>query len=441
MMPGGGLMAVMRTAACLAVGSELLGDRELDGNSLIVARVLARYGVTMTEKRVVGDVVEQIARAVAELLERVDVVVVTGGLGPTVDDVTRAAVARGLGRELHPDAEVEGWIRERYVSLGRTMPELCRSMALVVDGSRPVRNTCGSAPGLVVEVGGRMLAVLPGVPHEMELMLERDLLPELERRAPGLTRRTRTLLLGGVMESEVEGRIGPLWERFGRDRMTILASPGVVRLLLQAVGSAADVAEALDGMEAAFRDALGDDVAGVEVAGLQQVVVGRLLAAGATLAAAESCTGGLLSARVTDLPGASGAFLGGVVCYSNAAKERLVGVPRALLETHGAVSEPVALALASGVRERFGADWGVGITGIAGPGGGTPDKPVGLVHWAVAGPGEVAHQQRVFGGSRAVVREWSVNAALDLLRRMLGARIPHHLPLRGGRDGCQNGDS
>jgi nicotinamide-nucleotide amidase len=219
------------------------------------------------------------------------------------------------------------------------------------------------------------------------------------------------------MESETEARVSPLYERFGDDRITILASPGAVRLLLCARGEEVRARARLDEMESAFRQVLGDDVAGVDVEGLHEVVLGLLERAGQTLATAESCTGGLVSSNLTEIPGSSAVFLGGIVSYSNSAKEELVGVPIELLEEHGAVSEPVARAMAAGVRERFRADWGVGITGIAGPGGGTADKPVGLVHWAVAGPGGVWHRQRVFGGDRNAVRRWSANAALDLLRR------------------------
>jgi len=411
----------VRSAACLAVGSELLGESALDSNSLAVTRLLLRHGVVVSEKRVVGDDEGLIATAVSELLERCDLVVVTGGLGPTVDDLTRRAVARALGRQIRSDALVEGWVHERYASLGRKMPEVCRSMAEVVEETRPLRNLTGSAPGIYAEVGEAILVALPGVPHEMEPMLERELVPELRRRAGGLLGAHRTLLLGGVMESEVEGRIRPLWDRLGRESLTILASPGVVRVVLKVVTGGGDASGRLDEMEREFRDVLGDDVAGVDVGGLQEVVVGSLTSRGETLAVAESCTGGLLGASITDVPGASVVFHGGVVCYSNRAKESMVGVPGDLIERHGAVSEPVARALASGVRVRFGADYGVGITGIAGPGGGTPEKPVGLVHWAVAGPGGVEHRQKVFGGGRAAVRTWSVNAALDLLRRTLVA--------------------
>ena len=408
-----------RTAACLAVGSELLGIQRLDSNSLKISRTLAQYGVVVEEKRVVGDSVEGIATAIRELMDRYDLVVVTGGLGPTADDVTREAVANALGREIAPDAEVEGWIRSRYAELGRHMPEVCTTMARVVSGSQPLRNARGSAPGILVEDRGHLLAVFPGVPWEMEEMLERDLVPEVARWSPGVMKLSRTLVLGGMVESDCEELIRHLYDRFGRENVTILASYGVLRLVLMAEGDEQSASSRIDGMEAAFREVLGNHVAGVDVPGLGDVVLDFLGARGESLATAESCTGGLISGALTDVPGASDVFLGGVVTYSNDSKERLIGVPHETLVEHGAVSEEVARAMAEGVRRRFEADWGIGITGIAGPSGGTDEKPVGLVHWAVAGSDGTSARHRVFLGNRSIVRKWSVNAALDHLRRRL----------------------
>ena len=408
-----------KTAACLAVGSELLGTRRLDSNSLTITRALARYGVTVEEKRVVGDSVERLAAAIRELFERHDVVVITGGLGPTADDITRDAVAAALDRKIEASAEVEGWIRARYAELGRQMPDICLTMARVVEGSEPLRNNRGSAPGLMIEEDGRLLAVFPGVPWEMDEMLERDLEPRVAQMCPGVCKVSRTLLLGGVVESDTEEQIQHLYENFGRENVTILAAYGVLRLVLSAEGEETTARNRLDAMEAAFREVLSDDVAGVDVGGLPEVVLESLRRRRQTLAVAESCTGGLMAAQLTDVPGASDVFLGGVVSYSNDAKERMIDVPHDLLVEHGAVSEKVARAMAEGVRARFGSDWGAGITGIAGPTVCTEEKPVGLVHWAVAGPGGVWAKHRVFLGNRSIVREWSLNATLDLLRRRL----------------------
>jgi nicotinamide-nucleotide amidase len=408
-----------KTAACLAVGTELLGDHRLDSNSLTVTSALARYGVTVEEKRVIGDSIERLAAAIRELFDRHDIVVITGGLGPTADDITRDGVPRAFDREIEPSAEVEGWIRARYADLGRQMPDICLTMARVVAGSEPLRNNRGSAPGLLLEDKGHVLAVFPGVPWEMEEMLERDLEPRVASLTSGVRNVSRTLLLGGVVESDTEEKVQHLYDEFGRENITILASYGVIRLVLSASGEDSATNSRLDAMEAAFQEVLGDDIAGVDVGSLPEVVLDGLRQKAHTMAAAESCTGGLVSAYLTDVPGASDVFLGGVVTYSNDAKEGFVDVPHEALVAHGAVSEEVARAMASGVRARFGSDWGLSITGIAGPTGGTDEKPVGLVHWAVAGPDGVTAKHHVFLGDRSIVREWSLNAALDLLRRRL----------------------
>ncbi len=408
-------------AGCIAVGSELLGDAKLDFNSLEITRTLETYGFDVVEKRVIGDSVERIAASVRELLDGCEVVIVTGGLGPTADDVTRAGVALALGRKLRHDAEVEGWIRERYERVGRSMPEIGRSMAMVVERSEVIRNAAGSAPGILIEDEGRLLAVLPGVPWEMRSMVESHLKPSLEKRFDGTIRRSRTLLIGGVVESEAEQRIRHLYDRFGRTNITILASFGALRLVLTASGTEVEATRDLDRMEKAFREILGDDVAGIDIPGLASAVVPELVRLGQTVATAESCTGGLIGAALTDVSGSSEAYMGGVVSYSNEVKEEMVGVPHDVLVENGAVSEPVARAMAEGVRDRFGTDWGLGVTGIAGPSGGTDEKPVGLVHWAVAGPSGVVAVHRVFPGDRPIVRQWSVNVVLDLLRRQLTA--------------------
>ncbi len=412
-------MHPISTAACLAVGSELLCGRRLDSNSLVVSTRLAGRGVRVTEKRVVGDDRDAVAGAIRELLTRVDLVVITGGLGPTADDVTREGVAAAFDLGLNPNAEVEAWIREGYLNRGRDMPAIAPSMARVVEGSRPLRNRRGAAPGLLLERGSKLVAALPGVPWEMRDMLEHELEPELARRGTGTVVLVRTLLLGGVVESDVEGRVHHLYDRFGRSNVSILASCGLVRLVMTAEGIPEAAGSRLDEMAAAFRTAVGADLAGVDVETLAEPLIAALEARGETLAAAESCTGGLVGAELTSVPGSSAVFLGGVVSYSNQAKETMVGVAHELLVAHGAVSEPVARAMAGGVRARFGTTWGIGITGIAGPAGGTVDKPVGLVHWAVAGPCGIRARQARFPGDRESVRRWSVNAALDLLRRTL----------------------
>lgn len=406
-------------AACIAVGSELLGRRKLDFNSLEITETLQSYGFDVVEKRVVGDRIEEIASAIHELMPRCEIVIVTGGLGPTCDDVTREAVAKAFGRKLRSDPEIEKWLLSRYQSMGRKMPEICRTMAEVVDGSRILKNSRGSAPGILVEEGGSLLAVFPGVPFEMREMLTTFLIPELKRRSQGRRRRLRTLLLGGVVESETETRIRHLYDGFGRENITILASFGVLRLVLSAEGDEESCARRLDEMESAFREILGEDTAGVDVDSLAEVAIAELTERGETLATAESCTGGMVGTELTSVSGASLVYSGGVISYSNEAKKRFLDVPADMLEKYGAVSAEVAGAMAKGVKNRFGTHWGLGVTGIAGPMGGSPEKPVGLVYWALAGPRAVVNSHRVFPGNREVIRRWSTNSVLDLLRRQL----------------------
>jgi len=405
------------TAACLAVGSELLGDVKTDRNSLEITATLAHYGFRVCEKRIVGDDADMIAAGLRELAARYEVVVVTGGLGPTADDVTREGVAAAFDRQLGPDPVVERRLAEWFRKLGRSMPDICRSMARVVEGSKVLVNDRGAAPGLMVETNGCLVAVFPGVPWEMRGMLARDLVPELERRSGGVGLSRRTLLLGGVVESQIEQKISPLYERFGRENVTILASFGVLRLVLSASGPRAESGAVLERMEGAFRKTLQDDVVGVDIDSIAEAVVPELARCGVTLATAESCTGGMVGAEVTSVSGSSDAYLGGVVSYSNEAKTTFVDVPEHLLIAHGAVSAEVAEAMAAGVRRRFGADVGLAVTGIAGPTGGTDEKPVGLVYWAVADAEGAVCDHRVFRGSRDIVRRWSTNMVLDLLRR------------------------
>jgi nicotinamide-nucleotide amidase len=410
-------MKKARTAACVAVGSELLGEGRVDSNSFVVIKELGSVGVSVVEKRVVGDNEEQIARTVAELCRQVDVVVLTGGLGPTADDVTRQGLAQALGRKLEVDREVELSIERRYADAGRSMPEICRRMAQVIPGSRPLSNELGAAPGIMIEHDSCLVVALPGVPCEMRAMLSRDVVPELARRSKGQRRLSRTLLFSGVMESVVESRVQPLYAALGRENITILASCGLVRLILTATGSEEEAVTRLDMMERAIREVVGEDLAAVDCMDLATVVLAELARRHQSLATAESCTGGLIGARITAVAGASAVYSGGVVSYSNQAKEELLDVPSSLLELHGAVSRPVAEAMAIGVRARFHTDWGVSVTGIAGPTGGTPEKPVGLVHWAVAGPGGLWARHGIFPGDRERIREWSLSSALDLLRR------------------------
>jgi nicotinamide-nucleotide amidase len=409
-------------AAILAVGSELLGTDRLDTNSLRLTALLSRYGVELRRKAVIGDSEEEIAGELRSLLERVDLILVTGGLGPTADDVTREAVADALGRSLHQDDEVLASLEQRFQMLGWRMPEVNRRQAQVVDGAEILTNPRGTAPGLRLESGGCTLFLFPGVPHELEGLMASELEPWLAARSGGVARETAVLKIAGLPESVVEERIAPAYEEFGREAITILASVGEIRLQATAEGPEPERRARLQAMVSRLGELAGDAVYTTREADTLEGVVGDLLrAAGTTLTAAESCTGGLLSQRVTSIAGSSDYFLGGAVTYSNELKTQLIGVPAALIAEHGAVSEPVARAMAEGVRRSLGSDWGVGITGVAGPGGGTPEKPVGTVHVAVAGPrdGDVEHRRLRLPGDRERIRMFSAQIALEMLRRRL----------------------
>jgi nicotinamide-nucleotide amidase len=408
-------------AAILAAGSELLGTDRLDTNSLRLTGVLERYGVELRRKGVVGDSVEDMAFELRSLLARQDVVLVTGGLGPTADDITREAVALALGRKLHFDEEVLATIERLFRKHGREMPAVNRKQAEVIEGAVLIPNARGTAPGMRIDTDGATLFLFPGVPFELDGMIESDLVPWLAERSGGVGRETATLKVACLPESVVEERIAPAYDEFGREWITILASPGEIRLRATAEGPEPERRKRLDAMTARLHELAGDAVYAFREEDTLETVVGELLRkAGATLTAAESCTGGLLAERITRVAGSSDYFLGGAVTYTNELKTQLLGVTPEMLDEHGAVSEAVAWAMAEGVRRVFHSDYGAGITGVAGPGGGSEAKPVGTVHIAVAGPdGRAEHRKVRFPGDRERVRAQSAQLAIDLLRRML----------------------
>jgi nicotinamide-nucleotide amidase len=413
-------------AAILAVGSELLGTERLDTNSLRLTETLLRHGVELRRKSVIGDVEEEIAAELRELLPRVELILVSGGLGPTADDVTREAAAAALGRSLAVDAEVLDGIERRFQRLGWKMPEVNRRQAQVIDGAEVLSNPRGSAPGMRLTAAGATIFLFPGVPSELSGMVEQHLEPWLAPRSGGVSSETAVLKVAGLPESMVEERIAPAYEEFGRQSITILAKPADVRLLATATGPPAQRQARLAAMTARLAALVGDAVySRSEEETLESVVGGLLRAAGATLTVAESCTGGLLGERLTRVAGSSDYFLGGAITYDDRLKTAMLGVPAALLAAHGAVSEAVARAMAEGVRSRLGSDYGAAITGIAGPGGGSEDKPVGTVHLAIAGPPpapgrpEVDHRRLRLPGDRERIRWHSSQIALDMLRRRL----------------------
>jgi nicotinamide-nucleotide amidase len=424
-------------AAILAVGSELLGTDRLDTNSLALTAALERHGVELGWKGVVGDEEGEIASEVARLVERCGLVLVSGGLGPTADDVTRPAVARALGRGIAIDPALVAWLEERFRGFGIRMPEVNRRQAEVIDGAEVIPNPRGSAPGMRIDAGAATLFLFPGVPSELRGMVASHLEPWLAARAGGRRRESGVLKVAALAESTVEERIAPAYGEFGREAITVLSSPGEVRLQFWAAGPDGERRGRLAAMGTRLRELIGPAVFADDAEATLERVVGELLRArGATLATAESCTGGLVAERLTRVPGSSDYFLGGAVAYSNEMKTRLLGVPEALLAAHGAVSEPVARAMAAGARAAFGADFAVAVTGVAGPGGGSDEKPVGTVHLALAGPasaaaagagggagdGGVEHRRARFPGDREGIRERAAQLALEMVRRrLLGA--------------------
>ncbi len=415
-----------RTAEIIAVGSELLGSTRLDTNSLFLSDRLESVGIALRAKSVVGDDRREVGVHFRQALDRADMVILTGGLGPTDDDVTREAVSDVLGLPLHEDAAIVEQIQRRFARRGLRMPDVNRKQALVPQGAVVLPNPNGTAPGLVLEHDRWLIVLLPGPPRELQPMMEQLVAGPLAARV-GRERMFRsTLLITGRSESHVEEKSQPIYSTFRNAtppvETTILATPGQIELHF--VTRTADPAAA-DRVLTAVRDqimaALGPDVFSTGARALEEIVGSRLRERGITISVAESCTGGLLLSRLTDVPGSSAYVLGGVVAYSNDLKVDLASVTPDLIAAHGAVSEPVAVALAEGIRSRTSSDIGVGVTGIAGPSGGTPEKPVGTVAIAIVAAGHPAHVRTFsFVGGRAQVKFQASQAALDMVRRLIG---------------------
>jgi len=405
-------------AAVLAVGSELVAGLRQDGNGDWLIRRLADLGVETCWRARVEDDPGKIAGLVRRGLGDAAAVILTGGLGPTEDDRTREALALALDAPLARDPAMAETIVAMFTARGRTAGAGQAKQADRPSGAAWIANPVGSAPGILAERDGKLVVALPGVPEEMRAMFDRSVAPRLTAGVGRSIART-TLRIAGRPESYVDERVRDLYAAEGTET-TILASSGTVELLLTA--RAADPEEArrrVDALADAMRARLGRDVFGTGNDTLAAVVGSLCLRRGATVAGAESCTGGLLGAALTDVPGSSAWFRGALVCYANDVKTSLAGVSADLIEAHGAVSEPVARALAAGARRVFGADFGLGITGVAGPTGGSLEKPVGTVHVALddGGAGRAVHSN--WPGERGMIRRRAVAVALDLLRRRL----------------------
>lgn len=405
-------------AEIIAVGSELLTPFRLDTNSLFLTSELNQVGLRVVHKAVVGDAPDEMRSSFEHALDRADVIVSSGGLGPTDDDRTRQTVADLLGRKVYQDEEVLQSIRERFRRFGRAMPEINERQAMVIEGATILRNPRGTAPGLWLEAQGHIIVLLPGVPQELHALMEREVKPRLLKLGIPERLHTRELRITGIFESDVEQRVSPLYAQYPDTETTILARPTGIELHPRLWSDNPVKAEAtLDELVKRMSLALGEHLFSTNGESLEQIVANLLTENRATIAVAESCTGGLLAERLTSLPGSSAYFVGGVVCYSNEMKTSMVGVPPELIESKGAVSAEVALALATGIRKRTGATLGLGVTGIAGPGGGTPEKPVGLVHIAIADERAASEMPSQLPGDRERIRQFSTQRALNMVRR------------------------
>ena len=401
-------------AVIIAVGDELISGATVDTNSAYLSRRLAEVGIATRRHVTVGDDAGRIAAAVVAAAAEAKLVLITGGLGPTLDDLCREGLAEALGVELVEDARQVERIAAFFSGRGLEMKPSNRRQGLVPAGAEAIDNDCGTAPGIAARLGETQVFVLPGPPHEAKEMFESHIAPRIGGER-ALAR--RTIHTFGAGESDVGELLADLMAR-GRDpAVGTTASAGVITVRISASGATADEAEAAaDRVADEVRRRLGELVFGAGSDTMARVVGQALRSAGQTLALAESCTGGMIGQMVTATAGASDYFLGAVVSYANSAKSGLLGVPPELIESRGAVSEPVVAAMAEAAREKFGADWTLAVTGIAGPDGGTADKPVGLVFIALTDASGTDVHRRVFGGNRGIVRRRAAIAALNYLR-------------------------
>jgi len=411
-------------AEIIAVGSEMLTPFRMDTNSLYLTEQLNRLGVDVIFKSIVGDERRRLVAAAQHGLFRSDILIFSGGLGPTEDDVTREAVAEALGVSLRRDPEILARLEKRFAERGWKMSPNNAKQADVLEGASVLPNPNGTAPGqwLSGEFDGRehIIVLLPGPPHEMKALFEAEVRERLRAKVPPAFLAVRTLKIAMLGESAVDARVSPIYKRYTDVETTILAGAGEIELHFKTVAPTEDAAQRrVDEVAGVVEDELDDAVYSRNGESLEQIVGYWLQMRNATVAVAESCTGGLLAERLTSISGSSRYFPGGAVVYSNALKTELAGVPAEMIDRHGAVSREVAAALAEGIRYRCESTLGVGITGVAGPTGGTPEKPVGLVFHAVASSTGTEVVQRNFPGDRRRIRRFASTMALDMVRKKL----------------------
>jgi nicotinamide-nucleotide amidase len=409
-------------AAILAVGSELLGSDRVDTNSLILTALLERFGVTVGAKAVVGDQPAAISSAVRQFLEEYPLILITGGLGPTQDDVTRESVSEALGLPLVRSEAVLDDLRRKFERFGIEMAAVNEKQADVIVGAEVLVNRRGTAPGLRVEHGPATLFLFPGVPTELDGLIESSLEPWLRDRSKGEGAAEAVFKVACLPESTLEQKLQVFYQEHGDEGVALLPSPGEVTVRLTTVGPPAVRRAWIEPRRQSLRALLGSRIFGESSEASLEKSVGQLLGnRGLTVCTAESCTGGLIAERLTRVPGSSLYFVGAIVAYSNRAKRDLLDVPAEVIAESGAVSESTARAMAAGARRRLGADMAVAVTGIAGPGGGTEEKPVGTVHLAVGGPRSegIEHRLLRLPGDRDRIRQVTSQWALELTRRIL----------------------
>jgi nicotinamide-nucleotide amidase len=398
----------------------MLTASRIDTNSLWLTEQLNDLGVEVTQKTVIGDDRGRLAASVSTALDRVPLVIITGGLGPTEDDVTREAVAQALRRRLLFSQEICDWIEARFQRLGRAMAPINRRQAFLIEGAEKLENPNGTAPGQWLDLPSGMVVLLPGPPRELKPMFSGLCLPLLRERLPQSFIRTRFYRVAGMGESDLDALIAPIYKPYENPVTTILAAEGDVQIHLRAQCGSAEEAEALaEEVGSKILAALGARVYSINGDPLEAAVGSLLRARGATLCVAESCTAGLLGGRVTEVPGASDWFLGGFQVYTKPMKTGLLGLDAALIEEHGVVSEAVAQAMAAAARQRTGATYALSITGEAGPVSSTPGIEPGTIWIGFAGPDGVEAKMYRFPNGRQRVRKFAVQTALNLLRLKL----------------------
>jgi nicotinamide-nucleotide amidase len=410
-------------AEIVAVGSEMLTPQRVDTNSLYLTAELNNLGVEVVGKYVIGDHLERLASAVRLALSRSEIVILSGGLGPTEDDLTRDAVALALDRKLIYHPEIADALEQRFARLKRKMAEVNKRQAFLIEGAGMLPNDRGTAPGQWLEESGSVLMLLPGPPHELKAMFERQCLPRLARLVPPQVIRTVELRVAGMGESDLDQLIAPVYKKYENPATTILAAAGDIQIHLRArCATQAEADALLVEVAGPIELLLGDRIYSRNGESIEAVVGDLLRKNHATVSVAESCTGGMLGERFTQVPGSSEYFVGGFITYSNEMKIELLGVTPEILAEHGAVSKETAEAMALGARRRTNSTYALSITGVAGPDGGSEAKPIGTTHIGLAGPAGIEVLKRQFIGDRARIRSFASQMALDLLRRRLEGR-------------------